>query len=47
MFTGIVQGTGQIAEVIEGETIKTFKIEIKNKRFCHLICHANDAVKPF
>ena len=30
MFTGIVQGTGQIAEVIEGETIKTFKIEIPN-----------------
>ena len=30
MFTGIVQGTGQIAEVIEGETIKTFKIKIPN-----------------
>lgn len=30
MFTGIVQGTGQIAEVIEGETIKSFKIELPN-----------------
>lgn len=30
MFTGIVQGTGKIVEVIEGETIKTFKIELPN-----------------
>nr|ANV80965.1 riboflavin synthase alpha chain [uncultured Candidatus Thalassoarchaea sp.] len=30
MFTGIVQGIGEIAEVIEGETIKSFKIELPN-----------------
>lgn len=30
MFTGIVQGTGRIVEVIEGDTIKTFKIEVPN-----------------
>jgi len=30
MFTGIVQGTGQIAEVIDGGTIKSFKIELPN-----------------
>ena len=30
MFTGIVQGIGEIAEVVEGETIKSFKIELPN-----------------
>ena len=30
MFTGIVQGTGRIVEVIEGDAIKSFKIEVPN-----------------
>ena len=30
MFTGIVQGTGKIVEVIEGKAIKSFKIEVPN-----------------
>ena len=30
MFTGIIQGVGNIVEVIPGETIKSFKIEIPN-----------------
>ena len=30
MFTGIIQGVGNIVEVIQGETIKSFKIEIPN-----------------
>jgi riboflavin synthase len=30
MFTGIVQGTGKIIEVIEGETIRSFKIQVPN-----------------
>jgi len=30
MFTGIVQGTGKIVDVIQGETIKSFKIEVPN-----------------
>lgn len=30
MFTGIIQGIGNIVEVIQGETIKSFKIEIPN-----------------
>ncbi len=30
MFTGIVQGTGEIIEVIEGDTIRSFKIQVPN-----------------
>ena len=30
MFTGIVQGTGKIIEVIEGDTIRSFKIQVPN-----------------
>ena len=30
MFIGIVQGTGKIIEVIEGETIRSFKIQVPN-----------------
>ena len=30
MFTGIVQGTGELIEVIEGDTIRSFKIQVPN-----------------
>ena len=30
MFTGIVQGIGEIIEVIEGDTIRSFKIQVPN-----------------